>query len=74
VISFVITQRVVSSFCFTDVCGEACYGAGLERRYDRGEYFSMGVLSHGVGAADVLVDGSEEARVIGQEGRVTDRV
>jgi hypothetical protein len=46
----------------------------LERRYDREEYFSMGVLSHGVGTADVLVDGSEEARVVGQEDRVTGRI
>jgi hypothetical protein len=35
-----------------------------------GECFSMEVLLHGVETADVLMDVSEGASVIGQDGRV----
>jgi cyanate lyase len=53
-----------------NVGGEAGYIAGLECRCDRGNDFSVGVLVHGVGAADVQVDEYEGASVVGHQGGV----
>jgi hypothetical protein len=70
VITYVITNGVVVCFYFTDVGGKACCGAGLECRYDRAKEFSVGVLVHGVGTSDVLVDESGGAYDDGHGGRV----
>jgi hypothetical protein len=68
--SLLFTHRVLVCFYLSNVGGEAGYVAGLECRYDRGNDFSVGVLVHGMGAADVQVDESEGASVVGHQGRV----
>jgi hypothetical protein len=50
--------------CFTEMCRHTGRGAGLECRYDKWDYFSVGMWLHGVGATDVLMDEAEGACVV----------
>jgi hypothetical protein len=43
-------------FDFAEVCSQSCHGAGLKCVNDRVEDVSLGVLLHGVWAADVFMD------------------